>query len=94
MGKECPEDLSKIDKIVGSMFQLIREDAGVGLKEIASYLRVSPKVIRAHESGDRPLSSAELYLAGRFFEVKISAFFQPYYLPECFERDDDVSIDG
>jgi len=81
----CPDDLQAINQITGLMFRFIREDADKTAEEVAAYLEVDAQDVLDHESGEKPLSTARLYHAGRLFEVKISAFFRPYYYPEDFE---------
>lgn len=94
MASCCSHDVEIIQKITGVMFRLIREEAGFDLNQVAGYLEVTPDDLGAHESGLESLSTAKLYQAGLLFGVKISAFFQPFYLPALFEPEEDPSIEG
>ncbi len=86
MGQQCrcPDDLQAINQITGLMFRFIREDADKTVGEVAAYLETDVQNVLDHESGEKPLSTARLYHAGRLFGVKISAFFRPYYYPDDF----------
>jgi transcriptional regulator with XRE-family HTH domain len=88
MAQGSPDDVEAIQRITGSVFRLIREDAGLELDEVAAYLGVKVEDLGAHEAGKDPLTTAKLYQAGLLFGVKISAFFQPFYHPELYERED------
>ncbi len=95
MDERSPDNSIAIDQVVGLMFRSLRRDMDLSLDEVGAYLRVSPEEIRDHESGINPMSSASLFQAGCLFGVKISAFFQPFYFPECFEEhtDDKAQVD-
>jgi transcriptional regulator with XRE-family HTH domain len=95
MDERCPDYSIAIDQVAGLMFRSLRKDMDMSLDEVGAYLRINPEEIRDHESGTSPLSSATLFQAGCLFGVKIDAFFQPFYFPECFEEvgDDRAPID-
>jgi DNA-binding XRE family transcriptional regulator len=95
MDERSPDNSIAIDQVAGLMFRSLRKDMDMSLDEVGAYLKASPEEIRAHESGASPLSSARLFKAGCLFGVKISAFFQPFYFPECFEEhtDDKAQVD-
>ena len=79
-----PEDTEAINQITGLMFRFLRERAGMSEEKTAAELGVTVTALVSHENGQEPLSTAELYRAGKLFGVKISAFFAPYYYPEQF----------
>lgn len=83
-GNRCPEDLRTINMVVGLMFRAARKRAGYSCEEVAGCLSMHLDEIEGVETGEMPISVARLYLAGRLFGVRISAFFGPYYHPEDF----------
>ncbi|MBB5353857.1 transcriptional regulator with XRE-family HTH domain [Haloferula luteola] len=83
-GDRCPEDLRTINAVVGMMFRHLREGAGYSRDEVAACLSMHEDEIDLLETGEMPVSVARLYLAGKLFGVKISAFFAPYYHPDQF----------
>lgn len=83
-GNRCPEDLRTINKVVGLMFRHVRERAGYTCEEVAECLSMHLDEVEGIETGEMPISVARLYLAGRLFGVKVTAFFTPYYHSEDF----------
>ena len=57
-----------------SRLQLLREDAGLGLREVASHAGVIPSVLSRVENGKAPSISTALRLA-RFYETTVELLF-------------------
>ena len=87
-----PENLHCINELVGAVLKSIRKQSGLSRDELGEQMNLTAGEIKARETAQTPLSSADLYGASQALNVPVKVFFLPLLKSELANHlVDDVS---